>query len=656
MAVDKKPSSYSNRGGIRSTEELETYGVWVKSEPQDMASEMAGARGFGDGAVPFDAGFDMGYGDMGIPVAGGESPDMAFDSFGSGDFADDFGDAGFAPDVPFERAEFTESGFDDDGDSGVAGGGSSMSDESSKLLLKIAGELSSIKSELDFLKKEVADIRAESEPGERDGVSDGGFFFGEDDGKISLTDNEMNGILASGFAEGHPDLVFAEGDVFGGSMRDEDAAALRRLSQENEAAGKAEDDDGEIDFGMGLGYDDADSDESGVFDTDLEFLTGESRSGESAIGEDDVFQAFADELPSPDVLDDADELRDLRIHGADPLTPLPEDISHLDDDPFAQSEAEAGDLPGDDDVFGFGDQYSFGDDMPSLDGEFFADDLPAIDDELPAGEDALADGEDLPPLSAEGLADADGEPSADGEGGDAPLPPWLLSEEGFAAADSAPQEEDSPADGEISLEDSLALDGGLVLDEDPFFEDDSSFEGMLSIDDDDGTSPLDEELVMDDLPPIDDSFLNDEAPEEPALAVSPESPLDDDPMLDDISLEMESFEIDDPAIEDSILVREIPEAFQVDAEEALVSDDDLEAIAEEEESPLPAAKPESQAAKPADGPGDEVSQDLRQDLKGVLSYMDQLLESLPEDKIEEFAKSEHFDTYRKVFKELGLVH
>jgi hypothetical protein len=46
---------------------------------------------------------------------------------------------------------------------------------------------------------------------------------------------------------------------------------------------------------------------------------------------------------------------------------------------------------------------------------------------------------------------------------------------------------------------------------------------------------------------------------------------------------------------------------------------------------------------------------LKQELKTVLSYMDQLLESLPEEKIEEFAKSEYFDTYKKLFEELGLV-
>jgi hypothetical protein len=45
----------------------------------------------------------------------------------------------------------------------------------------------------------------------------------------------------------------------------------------------------------------------------------------------------------------------------------------------------------------------------------------------------------------------------------------------------------------------------------------------------------------------------------------------------------------------------------------------------------------------------------KSELKDVFSYMDYLLVSLPEEKIEEFAKSEYFDTYKKIFKELGLV-
>jgi len=50
-----------------------------------------------------------------------------------------------------------------------------------------------------------------------------------------------------------------------------------------------------------------------------------------------------------------------------------------------------------------------------------------------------------------------------------------------------------------------------------------------------------------------------------------------------------------------------------------------------------------------------LSSSLKEELKIVLSYMDQLLESLPEEKIEEFAKSEYFETYKKLFEELGLA-
>ena len=49
-----------------------------------------------------------------------------------------------------------------------------------------------------------------------------------------------------------------------------------------------------------------------------------------------------------------------------------------------------------------------------------------------------------------------------------------------------------------------------------------------------------------------------------------------------------------------------------------------------------------------------INSDLKNDIKSVLLYMDQLLENLPEDKIMEFAKSEQFSTYKRLFNELGL--
>ncbi|MCX7025848.1 MAG: hypothetical protein NT080_14715 [Spirochaetes bacterium] len=53
--------------------------------------------------------------------------------------------------------------------------------------------------------------------------------------------------------------------------------------------------------------------------------------------------------------------------------------------------------------------------------------------------------------------------------------------------------------------------------------------------------------------------------------------------------------------------------------------------------------------------GGESPDRLKSEIKSVLSYLDTLLESLPENKIEEFANSKYFDTYKKLFEELGLV-
>ncbi len=45
---------------------------------------------------------------------------------------------------------------------------------------------------------------------------------------------------------------------------------------------------------------------------------------------------------------------------------------------------------------------------------------------------------------------------------------------------------------------------------------------------------------------------------------------------------------------------------------------------------------------------------MQEEIKSVLTYMDRLLESLPEDKISEFAQSEYFGRYKKLFTDLGI--
>ncbi|GHV76122.1 hypothetical protein AGMMS49942_09430 [Spirochaetia bacterium] len=67
---------------------------------------------------------------------------------------------------------------------------------------------------------------------------------------------------------------------------------------------------------------------------------------------------------------------------------------------------------------------------------------------------------------------------------------------------------------------------------------------------------------------------------------------------------------------------------------------------------LPVDIPEEAPSKPE--AGTEIPSGFRNELIQVLEYMDKLLESLPEEKIEEFAQSEHYVTYKKLFDELGI--
>ncbi|HON13315.1 MAG TPA: hypothetical protein PK897_04265 [Treponema sp.] len=115
-----------------------------------------------------------------------------------------------------------------------------------------------------------------------------------------------------------------------------------------------------------------------------------------------------------------------------------------------------------------------------------------------------------------------------------------------------------------------------------------------------------------------------------------------------------------PPIQEESFEEVLPEGFVVEAEEAEpfspsstpVEEEVLETIPEVEETPLEPSEP----SQPSDEKEKVVgTSDLTQEIKAVLSYMDQLLESLPEEKIEEFAKSEYFETYKKLFEELGLA-
>lgn len=132
--------------------------------------------------------------------------------------------------------------------------------------------------------------------------------------------------------------------------------------------------------------------------------------------------------------------------------------------------------------------------------------------------------------------------------------------------------------------------------------------------------------------------------EEPAAEISDEPASDDDFTTTDDFIADEPEPVEAEEIAQNITTETPAEEFfsEVDNLDNKISDSNLDYLTAKKEQAAPAADDTA------------VSGDLKQDIKSVLLYMDQLLENLPEEKIIEFAKSQEFVTYKKLFNELGL--
>ena len=137
---------------------------------------------------------------------------------------------------------------------------------------------------------------------------------------------------------------------------------------------------------------------------------------------------------------------------------------------------------------------------------------------------------------------------------------------------------------------------------------------------------------------------------EESLDLTSDEGEDDIPTVDKLLTDMDDSAetaVEEPAADETVVEEPV-------IEESEVSSDTTESFAEVDnldnnlsESNLSYLSKESDSS-------DNANSDLKQDIKSVLLYMDQLLENLPEDKIVEFAKSDEFVTYKKLFSELGL--
>ncbi|MDR2953119.1 MAG: hypothetical protein LBU82_07745, partial [Treponema sp.] len=330
MASEKRPSVYSDRGSFGSAEELDEYGVWIKCEPQDMSltdSEDLEDAGlsmpvFEDSAS--DNGAFTGFDSSGLEEIEFPSNNLSMESDDnlpdvaalsaeesiSGDF-DDFPVTNAAADseppvseddfeVPTVEAIETSSRVKE-------------SDLSNQLLQKIANELSSIRNELSELKKEFAVVRASSPVNEeKKDDQHGGFFSEEEDETIALTGDELNNILNTA------DFTEESGT---NETPEEPQVDTPFIDDSTEDEENADEKNGE--------------DES--IQVDLDSLGIDINSDVPTDGEiPAVEEPPMENLAVLEIPDEDDELEKLRIEGAVPMNPVPENISYLEESEIAE--------------------------------------------------------------------------------------------------------------------------------------------------------------------------------------------------------------------------------------------------------------------------------------------------------------------------------
>ncbi len=172
--------------------------------------------------------------------------------------------------------------------------------------------------------------------------------------------------------------------------------------------------------------------------------------------------------------------------------------------------------------------------------------------------------------------------------------------------------------------------------------------GEISLAEESAETPIDESLPvteeLEELGGLESAFGGEEA-ETP----KPAEPIFQNPDEIPTSLDERLF-VSAPASGEPATPSEEPEC----APETAKALAEFGPAAEMDESLEPPSEKEQTAAQTSRTSADSIDS-LKANIRSVLSYLDKLLESLPEDKIEEFARSEHFDTYKKLFEDLGLV-
>lgn len=762
MAVDKDPSIFSDRSAIGTTDELDEYGVWVKSEPQDLSSTGSFVADLEESGLPSiedlpdidaDSSFDLPSID-GEPASvaaarGDEAGPMIQEPAGLPSFEDDFDLPSMdlpsmdlpSMDEPSPGLPGSEIAEDEHQQARAPGPERAEADESFTEL-----------SMDDFLEPESP--AADSGPVENDEPFDISLEFNDEESPEAL---EIPEAASGGFDDVEQSVsleTVTDFDDFLNELSESEAPAQGNSGQqqapaEDDALGIeiAVDESDEMEHPFGAVSDGGDVDFSSP-DLELDALADAeidlSSSGGEAEAFDDVGAVERDlrhEAPRPDdgastqlLLRIADELASIKSE----LSSLKDELSTLRGARVVAAEPEPSEPAAS--AGGFFDEED--DEKIALTGDELDNILNTADFTEESGSDAvhgdgtypdeslLSDKEDIlvedeppaaPPAAEEPIAEQVPEidVSFDEASIDEDLGPDIVTIAETSGVDDAPAieeialEDELPATSEIARLQEEGVRPMTSAPEDTSYLDEPELPGDdglgISLDGIDLTDAVIEEPDLSGIileeghieePSVDsihidldleealhvESVEDEETYEEGIeLVLDESSPLEPEP-VEEIAQEVDLDEPFDMPVAEESFAEVVPEGFVVEADEEAPDFASVEGIAEMDalESPI-GAEPAVEEVEVADEveEADELAeglepvefgaeieepdhgseptaaapipQALKAEVKTVLAYMDQLLESLPEDKIEEFAKSEYFDTYKKLFEELGLA-
>jgi pilus assembly protein FimV len=233
------------------------------------------------------------------------------------------------------------------------------------------------------------------------------------------------------------------------------------------------------------------------------------------------------------------------------------------------------------------------------------------------------------------------------------------AEDADLAASLEPVTAEPPLAAESSRSDETIDLSTLDLGEEPTVIDavPEQVDDLESIPEAESLDEIEAESISETTEPVDSvDALTDEVDLE-ALAAEAEELTSDEvaPPTDDLELgELEGVGDEEPGA--AATEKEIEIAFESDgdtaAEPEAVETIDLETaepVLDAEE--VPEAEEAPAAKKAAEG---GIPPHLQDEIRTVLKYMDHLLEALPDEKIKEFASSDYFVMYKKLFEDLGL--